>query len=189
MKHQWLVLNTLDSISAVRRLVDFYVTAHNSEIPHSAFQGQTPDEMYSGRGHGIAEHLEEAKKRARAARLQANRASSSGACWQPAPVSDKTLAVAQRVRRLAYQAVRGSCPGPIPWFSQGNRTGSCLTRPPCVQATRTGQIRSNQRQRSSPLRVEYSNGKVQNVLRISPPVSQEKVFNFSATSIPEHQGS
>ncbi len=94
LKHQWLFLNTLDSISAVRRLVDFYVTAHNSEIPHSAFQGQTPDEMYSGRGHGIAEHLEEAKKRARAARLQANRASSCGACWHPAPMSDKTLAVA-----------------------------------------------------------------------------------------------
>ena len=94
LKHQWLFLNTLDSISAVRRLVDFYVTAHNSEIPHSAFQGQTPDEMYSGRGHGIAEHLEEAKKRARAARLQANRASSCGACWQPAPMSEKTLAVA-----------------------------------------------------------------------------------------------
>ena len=42
----------------------------------------------------IAEHLEEAKKRARAARLQANRASSCGACWQSAPMSEKTLAVA-----------------------------------------------------------------------------------------------
>ena len=38
----------------MRRLVDFYVTAHNYEMPRSAFTGQTPDQMYYGRGHGIA---------------------------------------------------------------------------------------------------------------------------------------
>ena len=46
-----------------------------------------------------------------------------------------------------------------------------MRRPPCVRATRTGQIRSNERQPSQPLRVEYSNRKVQNVLRISTAVS------------------
>ena len=35
----------------------FYVAAHNAEIPHSAFRGQTPDQMYYGRGHGIPEQL------------------------------------------------------------------------------------------------------------------------------------
>ncbi len=45
LKHQWLFLNTLDSRASVSRLVAFYVEAHNGEIPHSAFHGQTPDEI------------------------------------------------------------------------------------------------------------------------------------------------
>ncbi len=58
LKHQWLFLNTLDSMASVTRLVAFYVEAHNGEIPHSAFRGQTPDEMYGGRGQEIPEQLE-----------------------------------------------------------------------------------------------------------------------------------
>jgi len=27
-------------------LVEFYVREHNQVLPHSAFRGQTPDEMY-----------------------------------------------------------------------------------------------------------------------------------------------
>ena len=50
MKHQWLFLNSLDSAAAVRRHVSFYVAAHNAEVPHSAFKGQTPDEIYFGDG-------------------------------------------------------------------------------------------------------------------------------------------
>lgn len=46
LKHQWLYLNTLDSVSALERLVSFYVAEHNSRLPHSAFHGQTPDERY-----------------------------------------------------------------------------------------------------------------------------------------------
>jgi len=57
LKHQWLFLNTLDSRASVSRLVAFYVEAHNGEIPHSAFRGQTPDEMYHGRGQGIVTGL------------------------------------------------------------------------------------------------------------------------------------
>ena len=41
LKHQWLYLNTLDSAQAVQRLVAFYVTEHNTHIPHSAFRGET----------------------------------------------------------------------------------------------------------------------------------------------------
>lgn len=44
LKHQWLYLNTLDTEATLLRLVDFYVTARNREIPHHAFNGQTPDE-------------------------------------------------------------------------------------------------------------------------------------------------
>jgi hypothetical protein len=30
------------------RLIPFYVKAHNEVAPHSAFQGQTPDEVFFG---------------------------------------------------------------------------------------------------------------------------------------------
>ena len=94
LKHQWLFLNTLDNVSAVHRLVDFYVKAHNREIPHSAFHGQTPDEMYYGRGQGIPEQLECAKRRARAARLEANKAASCRVCQSPAASSQASFAMA-----------------------------------------------------------------------------------------------
>ena len=45
LKHQWLFLHSLDSIATIRRLVTFYVHQHNRVLPHSAFRGQTPDEM------------------------------------------------------------------------------------------------------------------------------------------------
>jgi len=80
MKHQWLFLNTLDSVAALRRHVLLYVTAHNNEIPHSAFRGQTPNEMYFGTGEHIPEQLEATKRAARQARLAANRATSCGEC-------------------------------------------------------------------------------------------------------------
>jgi hypothetical protein len=47
LKHSWLFLHALDNFAALARLVEFYVTAHNQVMPHSAFEGQTPDEMPS----------------------------------------------------------------------------------------------------------------------------------------------
>ena len=47
LKHQWLFLHPLESVATIRRLVAFYVQEHNRVLPHSAFRGQTPDEMYS----------------------------------------------------------------------------------------------------------------------------------------------
>jgi transposase InsO family protein len=81
LKHHWLYLNTLDTVESVSRLTAFYVEAHNGEIPHSAFRGQTPDEMYYGRGKDIPMQLQTAKTQARAARLAANRARSCDLCW------------------------------------------------------------------------------------------------------------
>jgi transposase InsO family protein len=37
LKHNWLYLNSLDSIERLRSLVDFFVQAHNSQMPHHAF--------------------------------------------------------------------------------------------------------------------------------------------------------
>src|SRR5262250_1869040 len=53
LKHQWLFLHSLDSVTTVRRLVTFYVDEHNRVLPHSAFQARTPDEMYFGTGDTV----------------------------------------------------------------------------------------------------------------------------------------
>ncbi len=73
LKHQWLYLNTLDTVSAVERLVRFYIQEHNTRLPHSVFQGQTPDEMYFQTGVNIPERLEAARNEARRARAERNR--------------------------------------------------------------------------------------------------------------------
>ena len=80
LKHQWLYLNTLDTVSAVEKLVRFYVHEHNTRLPHSAFQGQTPDEMYFQNGDHIPQQLEAARQQARQARAEANRNRDCGAC-------------------------------------------------------------------------------------------------------------
>ncbi len=86
LKHQWLYLNTLDTVRAVENLVAFYVQEHNSRLPHSAFRGQTPDEIYFKTGDGIPEKLEAARQKARQSRAEANRTQDCEAC-QLLPVS------------------------------------------------------------------------------------------------------
>ncbi len=73
-------MNTLDTVSRLKKLVAFYVGEHNKRLPHSAFRGQTPDEMYFGTGTSIPEELEAAKKAARQARMKLNRATSCPMC-------------------------------------------------------------------------------------------------------------
>ena len=80
LKHQWLFLHSLDSITTVRRLVAFYVDEHNRVLPHSAFRGQTPDEMYFGTGDAIPADLTSRATAARLARAEANRSASCAIC-------------------------------------------------------------------------------------------------------------
>ena len=80
LKHHWLYLNTLDSVASVEKLVAFYVREHNSRLPHSAFAGQTPDEMYFQTGGHIPEQLESARRKAREKRALANRQRTCKAC-------------------------------------------------------------------------------------------------------------
>jgi transposase InsO family protein len=80
LKHQWLYLNTLDTVSAVEKLVRFYVHEHNTRLPRSAFQGQTPDEMYFQNGESIPKQLEAGRQQARQARAEANRKRDCRAC-------------------------------------------------------------------------------------------------------------
>ena len=89
LKHQWLFLHTLDSVAKVRRLVEFYVEEHNARLPHSAFRGQTPDEMYFGDGDGIPDQLDAGKKAARQKRLDTNRALACAVCE---PIDDSEAA-------------------------------------------------------------------------------------------------
>jgi len=73
LKSNWLHLNTLDTVTAVRRLASFYVAEHNTKMPHAAFHGQTPDEIYFGRDARVPEQLAEARRLARQTRLETNR--------------------------------------------------------------------------------------------------------------------
>ena len=80
LKHQWLFLHSLDSVTTVRRLVAFYVDEHNRVLPHSAFQGQTPDEMYFGTGDTVSADLRSRAAAARRTRAEANRLASCETC-------------------------------------------------------------------------------------------------------------
>jgi len=80
LKHQWLFLHPLDGVTTVRRLVAFYVDQHNRVLPHSAFHGQTPAEMYFGTGNAIPADLLSRAAAARRTRVEANRWASCETC-------------------------------------------------------------------------------------------------------------
>ena len=69
-----------ERIAKVRKLVAFYVAEHNGTLPHSAFRGQTPDEMYFGTGEDVPGRLTEGKAEAWQRRLEANRRARCSAC-------------------------------------------------------------------------------------------------------------
>ena len=80
LKHQWLFLNSLDTIERVRTLVAFFVDEHNTKMPHAAFRGQTPDEVFFGTAPNLPVELDAARAKARELRLAANRSVSCGRC-------------------------------------------------------------------------------------------------------------
>jgi hypothetical protein len=55
-------------------------TWYNRVLPHSAFRGQTPDEMYFGTGDAIPADLTTRAAAARRARVEANRSAACGMC-------------------------------------------------------------------------------------------------------------
>jgi transposase InsO family protein len=92
LKHQWLFLHPLDNIATVKRLVAFYVTAHNETTAHSAFEGQTPDEVYFERGAHVPDELAARRIAARRQRVASNRSTACAACPRAAPGSDDGIA-------------------------------------------------------------------------------------------------
>ena len=83
LRHQWLYLHSLESFEHLEQLIGFYVREHNTQMPHHAFVGQTPDEIYFGRADGVRDHLTAARHQARRARMEANRGESCRACALP----------------------------------------------------------------------------------------------------------
>ena len=95
LKSNWIYINQLHSFGALERLVSFYVSEHNSNMPHAAFHGQTPDEVYFGRGDQVPDQLAEAGRLARQARLETNRGLSCEACrTEPGPSSPSEVVAA-----------------------------------------------------------------------------------------------
>ena len=83
LKSNWIYINQLDSFATLERLISFYVAEHNTKMPHAAFHGQTPDEVYFGRGDDVPDQLADARRLARQARLEANRVVSCEDCRTP----------------------------------------------------------------------------------------------------------
>ena len=67
-------------MNTLRSLVDFYVTQHNTTMPHAAFNGATPDEVFSGAAGPLGARLVHARDLARQQRLQHNRSRSCETC-------------------------------------------------------------------------------------------------------------
>jgi hypothetical protein len=80
LKHQWLFLNHLDNVVTLQKLIDFYVAEHNATMPHSAFRGQTPDEMYFGLGATIPDELALKRRDAQRLRVERNRNIACAEC-------------------------------------------------------------------------------------------------------------
>ena len=70
-------------IIALKQLIDFYVREHNTQMPHHAFVGQTPDEVYFDQADGVWDHLGVARRQARRVRMEINRGESCRVCAPP----------------------------------------------------------------------------------------------------------
>jgi putative transposase len=80
LKHSWLYLHGLETESELQRLIAFYVEAHNEVMPHSAFNGQTPNEVFFGTGDAVVAKLAAKRVQAQAKRMARNRSVGCGAC-------------------------------------------------------------------------------------------------------------
>ena len=80
LKHSWLFLHSMTTATQVRSLVEFYVAEHNAKLPRSAFDGQTPDEMFFGTGEHVPDASATARAVARQARLATNRELRCAVC-------------------------------------------------------------------------------------------------------------
>jgi len=64
----------------VRRLIAKFIDEYNTIMPHSAFRGQTPAEIFYGTAPDIERRLAEERTKAREKRVEFNRALSCDTC-------------------------------------------------------------------------------------------------------------
>jgi transposase InsO family protein len=95
LRYQWLYLHMLDSFNSVKRLTALYVEEHNTVMPHSAFNGQTPDEIYFGTGDHVPAELKAAHQAAQQRRLTENRAARCRLCEPMNAASNESLSNAE----------------------------------------------------------------------------------------------
>ncbi len=105
-KHGWLYFHTLDNLASLRRLIESYVTAHNEVMPHSAFHGQTSNEMFFGTGSEVTQKLSAARTSAREDRMRANRTARCGALQSVVRCSapDRRTSALQGSRCIGYRS-------------------------------------------------------------------------------------
>ena len=82
IKHSFLFMHKLDTLAAVRKLVEFYVQQHNEVVPRTILGDRTPDEVYFGREKDVRERLVSRRLEAPRARIATNR---SVRCQRCAP--------------------------------------------------------------------------------------------------------
>ena len=80
LRYSCIYLHDIDTFATVKRLVAICVQQHNSVMPHAAFNGQTPDEVYFQVGEAVPHLLIQRRVAARAERIEANRSALCGAC-------------------------------------------------------------------------------------------------------------
>ena len=80
LKHLYLFKYNLDSIATVKRLIAKFIDEYNTIMPHSAFRGETPDEVFFGTSRDIEKRLAEGRTKAREKRIEFNRALSCEDC-------------------------------------------------------------------------------------------------------------
>lgn len=90
LKHRWLFLHLLDTATAVRNLVAFYVEQHNAVVPRSLLKGRTPDEVYFDREADLPKRLSVLRRQAQRERIAKNRARRCERC-EPAAAIATTL--------------------------------------------------------------------------------------------------
>ena len=69
-----------DERNELRRLLAFYVEAHKEVMPHSAFEGQTPNEVFFGTGDAVVAKLAPDRVQAQTERMARNRSVGCGLC-------------------------------------------------------------------------------------------------------------
>jgi hypothetical protein len=92
LKHGWLFINQLDNVDILRKLIEFYVNEHNTSMPHGAFDGQTPDEMYFGRGEAVPDELAQKRREAQRRRIDENRKVACSNCPRSGMVVSEDIA-------------------------------------------------------------------------------------------------